>query len=193
MGGFEYEGGWLWNKNSPDVYLETMYPHSGTYCQIVRRTPGQLPLWGDLEDRIPTDDNVRYTVDGFMAGTNAKNAAISVAFYWTRASGESFINQQTTALQTGNFGWTRFYKNLTTPTNGIYANVRCRNKAPTTGTGTARFDDLNLVEWTNDWATISTGYTALPYPTEHTFIQLRCNQSVSTATITYRMTTRTIQ
>jgi len=193
MGGFEYEGGWLWNHNSPDVYLEPMYPHSGTYCLGVRRVPGQLPLWGDLEDRIPTNQNTRYTVDGFLSGTNTKNAAISVAFYWTRSSYESFINEQMTALQTGSFPWTRFYKNLSTPNNGWYANVRCRNEAPTSGTGTARFDDLKLIEWTNDWSNISTGFTSISYPNESTFIQLRTNQSVSTATITYRMTTRTIQ
>jgi len=29
--------------------------------------------------------------------------------------------------------------------------VRCRNEAPASGTSTARFDDLKLIEWTNDW------------------------------------------
>ncbi len=93
----------------------------------------------------------------------------------------------------GSFGWTRVYKNLTTPADGIFVNVRCRDEAPASGTGVARFDDLKLIEWTNDWTTINTGFTSLTYPTEHTFIQLRCNQAVSSATVTYRMTTRTIQ
>jgi poly-gamma-glutamate capsule biosynthesis protein CapA/YwtB (metallophosphatase superfamily) len=192
MGGFEYEGGWLWMNNNPDVYLESMYPHSGTFCLGVRRIPGQFALWGELEDRVPTNENTRYTVDGFVSGTNANNAALGVAFYWARTSPAAFINEQTTALVDGNFGWTRVYKNLTTPDNGFYVNVRCRNEAPVTGTSTARFDDVKLIEWTNDWTIIGTGFTSLTYPTEHTFVQLRCNQAVASATVTYRMTTRTI-
>jgi len=192
MGGFEYEGGWLWADTSPDVYLESMYPHGGTFCLGVRRLPGQYALWGELEDRVPTNENIRYSVDGFISGTNANNAALSVAFYWARTAA-GYINEQMTTPADGSFGWTRVYKNLTTPADGIFANVRCRNEAPTSGTGTARFDDLKLIEWTNDWTTIGTGFTSLTYPTEHTFIQLRCNQAVSSATVTYRMTTRTIQ
>ena len=192
MGGFEYEGGWLWSDTSPDVYLESMYPHGGTFCLGVRRTPGQYALWGELEDRIPTNENIRYSVDGFISGTNANNAALSVAFYWARTAA-GYINEQMTTPADGSFGWTRVYKNLITPADGIFANVRCRNEAPASGTSTARFDDLKLIEWTNTWTTISTGFTSLSYPTEHTFIQLRCNQAVASATVTYRMTTRTIQ
>jgi poly-gamma-glutamate capsule biosynthesis protein CapA/YwtB (metallophosphatase superfamily) len=191
-GGMEYEGGWLWNHTSSDVFLEPMYPHGGQYSLGVRRTSGQALLYGDLEDRIPTNQSLRYTVEGWLSGTNAKNANFGVAFYQYRTS-DVFINEQTTLQRTGSFPWTHYYANLTTPSGGWYVNVRCRNEAPTSGTGSGRFDDLRLVEWINDWSTIGTGQTSLTYPTEHTYIQFRCNQSVATATVTYRMTTRTIE
>jgi hypothetical protein len=190
-GGMEYEGGWLWNHNSSDVYMEPMFPHNGQYSLGIRRTSGQAALWGDLEDRIPTSQSLRYTVDGWLSGTNAKNAAIGVAFYQYRTS-DYFINEQTTPLVTGTFPWTHYYADLSTPGGGWYVNVRCRNEAPPSGTGTARFDDLRLVEWTNDWSNLGTGQTTLNYPTEHTSIQLRCNQALTSATVTYRMTTRTV-
>lgn len=192
MGGFEFEGGWLWNNNSPDVFMEPMYPHSGTYCLAVRRSSGNPPLWGDLEDRIPVNSNRRYTLDGYMAGINAKSARFGAAFYWSRAASGTFIEEQAVGQQTGTFPWTHSYLNLSTPNNGYFINVLCRNEAPTTGTGTAKFDDLKLIEWLTNWTTISTGFTAVDYPSETTFIQLRSNQAVSQAVITYRMTTREI-
>jgi poly-gamma-glutamate capsule biosynthesis protein CapA/YwtB (metallophosphatase superfamily) len=191
-GGMEYEGGWLWKHDSPDVYVESMYPHGGEFCLGVRRTSGQAPLIGDMEDRLPSSQSLRYTMEGWISGTNAKNAKFGAAFYQYRVS-DYFINEQLTPACTGSFPWTRYYSNLTTPNGGWYVNIRCRNEAPTSGTGSARFDDIKLIEWINDWTTIGTGFTTLTYPTEHTFIQLRSNQSVTSATVTYRMTTRTIQ
>jgi len=192
MGGMEFEGGWMWVLNSPDVYLDPVFPYAGTYSLGVRRSAGELPLWGQMEDRIPTSQNQRYSIDGYMAGSNARDANVSVVFYSSRSSGEAYIAEFATASLNGNFPWTRLHRTFTAPQYGYYANVRGNNSAPSSGNGYAKFDDLKLVEWNYNWSTISTGQTNISYPNESTFIQLRCNQAVSSATVTYRMTTRTL-
>jgi poly-gamma-glutamate capsule biosynthesis protein CapA/YwtB (metallophosphatase superfamily) len=191
-GGFEYEGGWLWNINSEDVFLETMNPHSGTYCMGVRHSGGWYYHYTDLEDNIPTEAESRYTIDGYMAGSNCSAARFGVLFYSGRFSGNPVASEYTPA-QDGTFPWTRFYLNVNSPDDGWYADVRCRNSAPQSGTGTAYFDDLALVDWTIGWMSISTGFTPIPYPSENTYLQLRVDESLSSAQLTYRMTERTIQ
>jgi len=46
MGGFEYEGGWLWADTSPDVYLESMYPHGGHTVSACDASPANMPCGG---------------------------------------------------------------------------------------------------------------------------------------------------
>lgn len=192
MGGFEYEGGWLWNLNSDDEFLETMYPHSGTYCLGIRRTDGQFYAYTNLEDRIPTEQENRYTLDGYMAGSNCANAKFGVAFYNYRTSGGSSEQSFVTPMG-GDFPWTRSYLNVSSPENGWYANVLCYNSAPQSGTGTAYFDDLALIEWTDGWTPITTGFTSIAYPNESTYLQIRCDREVTSADLVYRMTERVIQ
>jgi hypothetical protein len=190
-GGFEYEGGWLWKMNDDDIFLETMYPHGGTYCLGVRRTEGQSSIYSELEDRIPINENSRYTIDGWIAGSNADGARFGVEFYNYRFSGGSFDDAYVNA-QDGDIPWTRLYLNFESPNDGWYVNYRCRAGAPSSGTGTAYFDDLALIEWTSGWTPISTGTTDIPYPNESTYFQIRCNQQVDTALVTYRLTEREI-
>ncbi len=190
-GGFEYEGGWLWKMNSDDIFLETMYPHSGTYCLGVRRTEGQSSLYSELEDRIPINENSRYTIDGWIAGSNTNGARFGVEFYNYRFSGGPFDDAYVNT-QEGDIPWTRLYLNFTSPNDGWYVNYRCRAAAPANGTGTAYFDDLALIEWTSGWTSISTGTTEIPYPNESTYFQIRCDQPVNSAQVTYRLTQREI-
>ncbi|MFH1862601.1 MAG: CapA family protein [bacterium] len=192
MGGFEYEGGWLWYLNNDDEFLETMYPHSGTYCLAVRRSGGQSTIYTDLEDRIPMKPDYRYTLDGYIAGSNANNACFGLAYYEGRLSGDSF-QQEYSSEQDGTFSWSRFRKEVDPPNNANFVNVRCRNSGPSSSNGLAFFDDLALIEWKTDWTTISTGTTPIDYPNETTYLQIRCNQAVSTANLTYRMTVRQVR
>ncbi|MFH1734978.1 MAG: CapA family protein [bacterium] len=190
-GGFEYEGGWLWNIGNDDVFMETMNPHSGTYCLGVRRHENQYYTYSNLEDRIPVNENSRYTIDGYLYGTNCRSAKFGVEFHNYRFSGGSLASEYVSDFN-GDLPWTRAYKNIESPDNGWYLDFRCRNSAPDNGTGTAWFDDLILVEWLNDWSQISTGYTAIPYPSEADYFQIRCEDEVQTATVIYQMTERDI-
>ncbi|MCX6641750.1 MAG: CapA family protein [bacterium] len=192
MGGMEYEGGWLWATANNDIYQENMYPHSGTYCLAVRRAAGQSYLAAGLEDRIPIKENARYTIDGFMAGSNANDARFGTAIYQYRTSGGSLQDTYITG-QSGSFGWTRSYKELTSPAGGWYLDFKCRNAGAGSNTGYGLFDDVALIEWTNNWSNVGSGFTAIPYPSDNVYIQIRTTANVTTATLTYRMTDREIQ
>ncbi len=190
-GGFEYEGGWLWVLNSDDEFLESMFPHYGTYCLGVRRAEDQYSTTVSLEDRMPIEEESRYTIDGYMAGSNCDNARFGIGYTNYRFSGYYF-DEDYIDSQEGSFPWTRFYKNVSSPNDGWYVNFMCRNSGAQSGSGTAFFDDLALIEWTSGWTIISTGYTEVPYPNESTYIQFRCDEEVSNATLTYELTEREI-
>ncbi|TKJ38517.1 hypothetical protein CEE37_12175 [candidate division LCP-89 bacterium B3_LCP] len=190
-GGFEYEGGWLWDMNE-HTFLETMYPQSGTYCMGVRHSGGYNYHYTDLEDNIPIDEQSRYTIDGYMGGSNCESARFGVLFYDSRFSNNAQSSEYIES-QSGNFSWTRYYMNFYSPEDGWYCNIRCRNSAPGTGTGIAYFDGLALVEWTTSWMPITTGLTEIPYPSQNTYVQFRVDEALTSAHLTYRMTERSIQ
>jgi len=190
-GDFEYEGGWLWMMRD-GVFMEATNPVSGTYCLGIRRQENQFYTYTNLEDRIPINAQSRYTLDGYVYGTNCRSAKFGVEFFNYRLSGGALGNDYIDDLN-GDFPWTRFYKNVDSPENGNYLDFRCRNSAPDNGTGTAWFDDLKLVEWLNNWQSISTGHTDIPYPSQADYFQIRCNNEVQNATVIYEMTERSIQ
>ena len=56
----------------------------------------------------------------------------------------------------------------------------------------AALDDLALIEWTFGWSNIGTGYTEIPSPNESTYMQIRSDQEVTQAMLTYELTEREV-
>jgi hypothetical protein len=99
------------------------------------------------------------------------NAKITARFYSSRTSETVISSTDAGPAFTGSADWFREWKNVTTPSNGTYFEVRFANEPPSSGTGHAWFDDAAFIEW-EPWVAW-TGETVVPSPNNYRFLQVR--------------------
>ena len=189
-GGFEAEGATFWDINTSDEWLDESEAHSGLRSLAVRRHEYDTDQTGtDLEKHLPCAAQNRHTGYGWMKSDNSAEARIMVRFYRTRS--ETILSSTDLADRfTGSQDWTFQWRNLETPSNAAYFEVRCSNEPPQTGTGHAWFDDLALIAW-EPWVQVS-GPVSIPSPNNYRYLQIRnSNPSAVSATVTYEETAYT--
>ncbi len=187
-GSFEEEGGTFWDNNSADEWFDTSEAHSGVRSLALRRDAGDSGETGtDLEKHLVCDPAKEHTVAGYMHADNAADAVIRARFYNGRYSSSSISSENIASPFTGTAGWTRQWKDIATPANGNYFEVRCANLPPSSGIGHARFDDVAFVEW-EPWISF-TGTEVVPSPNNYRFVQMRSTDAGATAvTVHYNET-----
>jgi hypothetical protein len=187
-GGFEAEGATFWDMNSEDEWLDETEAHSGRRSLALRRAENAQGEAGtDLERHLPCDPAARHTVAGYLQAENAANARMMARFYADRSTANPITSTDFAPRFTGSANWTYQWKNLTTPANGDYFEVRCMNESPASGTGIAWCDDLKFIEW-EPW-TPASGPQAIAAPNNYRFLQVRsASAGAITVTVTYEET-----
>lgn len=171
-GVFEEEGATFWDLNSADEWLDTNAAHSGARSLALRRSSGSSGAVGaDLEKHLPCDPANAHSILGYMKAENAGGAWMSARFYSTRHSETPVASTNAAPSFSGTCDWVRQWKDLDTPSNGVYFEVRCSNDRPASGTGHAWFDDLAFIEW-EPWVAWN-GESAIPSPNNFRFLQVR--------------------
>ncbi len=171
-GGFEEEGATLWDTNTEDEWLDDTEAHSGRRSLALDRDPGdQGEVGTDLERHLPCDPSARHTFAGYLKAENAAAARIMARFYADRSATNPITSTDAAPRFTGSCDWTHQWRNLETPANGDYFEIRCSNEAPASGAGRAWFDDLKFIEW-EPWVQLSSPF-AIPAPNNYRFLQVR--------------------
>ncbi|MBD3335415.1 MAG: hypothetical protein GF355_07845 [Candidatus Eisenbacteria bacterium] len=175
-GVFEEEGATFWDTNTADEWLDESEAHGGLRSLALRRTAGDgEPVGTDLEKHLPCDPEKRHSFAGFMKGDNAAEAQLMARFYSSRYASQPISSTDVGPPLTGTQDWFRQWRNLETPENADYFEVRCHNEPPAEGTGHAWFDDLAFIEW-EEWRAAETPM-AVPAPNNFRFVQLRTPQA----------------
>ena len=187
-GGFEDEGATFWDDNTDDEWLDTSRAHGGARSLALRRGDGDgEPVGTDIEKHLPSDPEKEHSVVLYMETDNAGDARTSGRFYNSRYAGTPVASEDVSTPVTGSAAWARQWKNLDTPENGVYFEVRCENSPPASGTGHAWFDDIAFVEW-EPWTSFGGGED-VPSPNNFRFVQVRSvDAGPSPVTVAYRET-----
>lgn len=187
VGNFEDEGSTIWDTENSSVSYDSFIKYSGNRSMRVTSNSYQpSESYTMLENRFVIDDDYQYTVDGYVRGINAYNANVEIYYYQARLSGGSIGSQMLSGQYTGTDDWTYFSKDLDIPNNGNYGNFRLNNSAPNADEGWAWFDDLNYIQWQNDWNITP---LEIPQPNNYRFIRVRyTGEYVPQATLYYTRT-----
>jgi poly-gamma-glutamate synthesis protein (capsule biosynthesis protein) len=177
-GNFEPEGATFWDTNTPDEWIEEGVSHGGDRSLALRRHAGDPgPTGTDLEKHLPSDPAREHTLMGWMRTENAAGAVFKVRFYANRYSSSPVSSEDVGPGVWGTEDWRRHWKDVATPDNGVYFEVRCHLDVPESGTAMAWFDDLALVEW-EPWVPFE-GPVTIPSPNNFRFVQVRAAAAAS--------------
>ncbi len=187
-GGFEDEGATFWDVNTDDEWLDETEFHTGARSLALRRHENDSgPVGTDLERHLPCDPGRRHSAAGYLKADNAADAVTMARFYSSRTASNPISSTDLAPPYTGSLDWTAQWRNLETPENGVYFELRCSNDAPASGTGHAWFDDLSFIEW-EEWVPGDTPIS-IPSPNNYRFLQVRCsNPSALSVTVEYEET-----
>ncbi len=187
-GAFEAEGADFWSVNTDDEWLDDEVFHGGARSLALRRDDGDDEQTGtDLERHLPCDSQKRHSAAGWLKIDNAAAARIMARFYHNRYNETPLASIELAEPADGSADWQWQWRNLETPENGIYFELRCALDPPASGTGQAWYDDIVLVEW-EDWQPASTALE-IAAPNNYRYLQLRSSTADATsATVSYRET-----
>jgi len=184
-GNFEAEGADLWDVNTQDEWLDDTVAHTGQRSLAVRRDYLDGDQTGtDLEKHLPARADRAHSLCGWLRCDNAGQAVVMARFYSSRYTQDPLTSQDLAPPYDGTCDWTFRWRDLETPSQTAYLDVRCQAEAPATGTGYAWFDDLALIEW-EDWVSLDEA-VVVPAPHALRFLQVRANGPAATvATVAY--------
>jgi len=170
--GFEDEGGAFWDINTADESLDASVSHGGSRSLRIKRDAAQSGQTGtDLVAHLMCRGDRRHSAVGWLRAENAAQVRIMVRFYGTRTTETPLSDTDLAARFTGTSDWTRQWRDLVTPADAAWFELRCAIEPPATGAGTAWFDDLAFIEW-EPWRPLDSELK-LPAPHNHRYLQVR--------------------
>lgn len=186
FGNMEDEGSTLWLLNQAGEGYDTVaYRGSRSLHQV--RSQGSSAIVTNLKERIVCPyDRIDYTLCGLLKTENAQNAGATVNFYTTRPGGSPIGSSDMGTPISGTTGWTRYYRNFAPPRTTEYFDVQLRSEAPSSGEGSAWFDDVGLIEW-EGWQPLSDP-VSIQHPNDLCWVQIRADAATASATLSYEET-----
>ncbi|MCP4799107.1 MAG: T9SS type A sorting domain-containing protein [bacterium] len=171
-GGFEDEGADLWDDNTEDEVMDEEVFYSGARSLRLRRLSSASGQTGtDLEKHLPCDPEKEHSAVSWLKADNAYQARTMVRFYNGRYATSPVGDYDIAPRLDGSTDWTFQWRNLETPSNATYFDMRCGHEPPDSDTGYSWYDDLALIEWDN-W--IPAGdKLIIPAPNNYRFVQVR--------------------
>jgi hypothetical protein len=172
LGGFESEGADLWDVNSVDEWLDDEVALAGARSLAVRRHASDGDQTGtDLEKHLPCDPTKEHTAVSWLRAEQAAGARTMVRFYNNRYTETPLVSEDVAEWFTGDTDWRRQWRDLDTPEEATYFELRCGLEPPESGTGRVWFDELAMIEW-EPWQPADAALD-VPAPNNHRFVQVR--------------------
>ena len=171
-GGFEDEGADLWDDNTDDEVMDEEIFHSGKRSLRLRRLSSASGQTGtDLEKHLPCNPEKEHSAISYLKTDNAYQARTMVRFYDSRYASSPVGDYDIAERFNGTTDWTFQWRDLETPTDATYFDMRCGHEPPETETGYSWYDDMALIEWDN-WASLNDDLK-IAAPNNYRFIQVR--------------------
>jgi hypothetical protein len=175
-GGFEDEGADLWDVNTADEELVNDVAHSGVRSLRLRRLANDSGQTGtDLEKHLPCDPEKQHSAVAWLRAENAHQARVMLRYYNSRYSSTPLADFDLAPRFDGTTAWVRQWRDLDTPAEGVYFDMRCGHEPPSSGTGISWYDDLAFIEW-ESWQPADQDLE-IPAPNNYRFLQVRSADS----------------
>ena len=186
FGNFENEGCTLWSADGSGEGFDSTVAHTGRRSLLQTRPAGAGTISTGFEKRLKCDSaGAGHSLYGYIKTQNANNATIRVGFSNSRTGTEIGSSDIGTQVD-GTTDWT-FYSHSFTPTAGTtFFDVQLMSAGPSSGTGSAWFDDAGIIAW-SDWRAFNPS-EIIPAPNDFYWLQVKCGTQGSSATITYAET-----
>ncbi|MBU1707265.1 CapA family protein, partial [bacterium] len=183
FGNMEDEGADEWYlSNDHETYNEDYYVSGARSVRIQNESSSPWDYESNLRHRKSIDDDLEWSFVGWMMTQNAGNSMIEIE-YWTQRGGGTQLGRPTIGdVLTGDNSWTYMSADLDVPSGTNFYDVYMHHFQPSSGTGYAYFDDLALIQW-EDWQSSS---TAIPFPSDFTYLQVRVSSPGAQAIVHYR-------
>jgi poly-gamma-glutamate capsule biosynthesis protein CapA/YwtB (metallophosphatase superfamily) len=187
-GGFEDEGADLWDDNTADEVLVEDVAYSGARSLRLRRLSSATGQTGtDLEKHLPCDPTKEHSATAWLRTDNAAQARVMARFYDSRYSESPAGDFDLAPRFDGSTPWRLLWRDLETPSNALYFELRCAHEPPSAGTGYSWYDDLAFIEW-EPW-TPAGADLAVPTPNNFRYLQVRsADTGVATVVVSYAET-----
>lgn len=171
FGNFEDEGSTLW---VPPDYSTSDFIDGTRSAKL--STTSSSTVTSTISNRCKIYDNSKkYTLHGWIKTENVYSANIMIRFYTSRTSGSSSYTDYVIDNLSGTTEWTYYFKELNLPSNVYYYDIRLQMTGSTGINGTALFDNVGLIEWT-EWSIVDT-YVNIPWPNNYYWIQGRTSDT----------------
>ena len=151
-------------------FLAAVFLAGARSLALRRRWDDGVQTGTDLEKHLPCDPSRRHTAVAWVRGKNAPWPRVYARFYEHRWAGTPLSSEELADPVSGDFAWTRQWRDLDTPADATYFDVRCGAWPPNTGEGLAWFDELAMIEW-EPWQ--AAGANTVPSPNNMRFVQVR--------------------
>ncbi len=179
-GGFEDEGADLWEANTDDEALVTDVAHGGGRSLRLRRASNDVGQTGtDLEKHLPCDPAKQHSAVAWFRAEDAHQGRVMVRYYDSRYSESPLGDYDLAARFDGSTEWVRQWRDLETPSNGVYFEMRAGHEPPASGTGFSWFDDLAFIEWER-WEPGGSDLK-ISAPNNYRFLQVRSTDTGATS------------
>jgi hypothetical protein len=176
----------MWLLDSADERYDTVRLRGARSLRQVRRA-GTGTLATNLEDRLALhSDTGRYSLHAWLKTANAESASADVRFYTARTGSTPIGSAGLGAAVSGTSGWTFYHHEFSPADQTAYIDVRATSTGPQSGSGTAWFDDVGVIQW-EGWQPLTAPVPVLQ-PNEYYWIQARTRSTVSDALLTYQET-----
>ena len=170
--GFEDEGADFWDVNTDDETIDASVSHLGDRSLRIKRDAAQSGQTGtDLIAHLMCRGDRRHSAAGWLRAENAAQARIMARFYGARTGETPLTDTDLAARFTGSADWMWQWRDLVTPADAAWFELRCGVEPPAAGTGSAWFDDLAFIEW-EAWQPLDSPQK-LPAPHNYRYLQVR--------------------
>ena len=182
MGNMEDEGFTFWNLNSDWEFFDDSVTFRG------ERSIGQVRTSGmgdnvvtNLEKRLLVQSGKDYSVHGWMRAQNGEGVTMEVRCYSGRSGGNILATESLVPV-TGDTDWIYKHMDFSPPEETKFIDFRLSSDVPEDSTAFSWFDDAGLIEW-SEWVSVSD--MEIDSPNDHSFIQVRNEQSLTQLTVPY--------
>ncbi|MEO0084172.1 MAG: T9SS type A sorting domain-containing protein, partial [candidate division WOR-3 bacterium] len=117
---------------------------------------------------------------------NTRDAGIEVRFYSNRTGTSSLGSVGLDTVINGTTNWTFYYNDFIPPVNTRYIDVLMSSAGPRLDTSKVWFDNVGIIEW-QSWQPFN-NQVEISTPNNYNWIQIRTNNLIDSATISYQET-----
>ena len=180
MKNFENEGSTFWNFNSDSEFIQDSIYRRGNFAAAHLRTENSGDnIITNLEERIPYNNELEYSIHGFSKTDNGSNVTLQVRLFEGRSSPPLLTAAIDDSIN-GTKDWGYYWGNTPYHQDARFLDIRIHSDIPDSGTAKSWFDDVGIIEW-DTISTVLDLPISILNPNDYNYIQLIASQEPDSA------------